>query len=319
MFSGRAARVRDIGVLTALCGSALLIGLGLLATLSTAVVYGLGGSLVINGALQLGALVALATLLTPAVRADHALSNVQVNVMTALVSFDRVFEVLDLKPLIDERPGALALRGRRPGRRSSSTTCRFRYPGRPRCRWRRWSRSPSRSPSGSDAGAGVLHDVDLHRAGRAADGAGRAVGRGQDHDQQPGVAAVRPRSGAIRIGGSDMRDVTLESLHDAVGVVTQDAHMFHDTIRANLLYARPEATEDELVAALPGGADLGPGLGRCPTGSTRSWATAATGCRAARSSGSPWPGCCSRPRRWSCSTRPPRTWTPSPRRPCSAR
>src|SRR5580700_5765218 len=109
LFSGRAGRVRDIGVLTALWGSALVTGLGLLATLSTSVVYGLGGELVIHGALQLGAMVALATLLTRLYGPITSLSNVQVNVMTALVSFDRVFEVLDLEPLIAERPGATPL------------------------------------------------------------------------------------------------------------------------------------------------------------------------------------------------------------------
>src|ERR1700722_4177723 len=109
LFSGRAGRVRDIGVLTALWGSALVTGLGLLATLSTSVVYGLGGELVIPGTLQLGAMVALATLLTRLYGPITSLSNVQVNVMTALVSFDRVFEVLDLQPLISERPGAVPL------------------------------------------------------------------------------------------------------------------------------------------------------------------------------------------------------------------
>ncbi len=109
LFSGRAARVRDIGVLTALWGSALVTGLALLATLSTSVVYGLGGELVIRGSIQIGGLVALATLLTRLYGPITSLSNVQVNVMTALVSFDRVFEVLDLKPLIAERPGAKPL------------------------------------------------------------------------------------------------------------------------------------------------------------------------------------------------------------------
>ena len=109
LFSGRASRVRDIGVLTALWGSGLVTALTLLATLSTSVVYGLGGELVIRGTLQIGAMVALATLLSRLYGPITSLSNVQVNVMTALVSFDRVFEVLDLKPLIDESPGAIPL------------------------------------------------------------------------------------------------------------------------------------------------------------------------------------------------------------------
>ena len=115
MFAGRAARVRDIGVVTAMYGSTLFIALTLLASMATAVVYGLGGALVIHGAFQLGTLVALAALLSRLYGPITALSNVQVDVMTALVSFDRVFEVLDLKPLIEERPA----RCRCPRRRGS--------------------------------------------------------------------------------------------------------------------------------------------------------------------------------------------------------
>ena len=95
----------------------------------------------------------------------------------------------------------------------------------------------------------------------------------------------------MRIGGFDIRDVTQESLHDAVGVVTQDAHLFHDTIRANLEYARPGVTEEELAEACRA-AQIWGLISVCPTAWTPSWATGATGCRAARNSGSPWPGCC---------------------------
>jgi ATP-binding cassette, subfamily B, bacterial len=178
VFAGRAARVRDIGVTTAMYGSTLFIALSLLASMATAVVYGLGGGLVIHGAIQLGTLVALAALLSRLYGPITALSNVQVDVMTALVSFDRVFEVLDLKPLIAERPGA------------GKTTI-------------------------------------THLVSRLYD----------------------PLAGVVRIGGYDIADLTLDSLHEAVGVVTQDAHMFHDTIRANLAYAKPGATEEELVEA----------------------------------------------------------------------
>ena len=130
-----------------------MTGLGLLATLSTSVVYGLGGELVIHGALQLGAMVALATLLTRLYGPITSLSNVQVNVMTALVSFDRVFEVLDLKPLIAERPGATVLRrphgcrARRAGPRIRPRRASGTRP-HPRSRWPRWSRSRCRWPSG---------------------------------------------------------------------------------------------------------------------------------------------------------------------------
>ena len=167
VFSGRAARVRDIGVVTAMYGRVFFIALVLLASMATALVYGLGGSLVIDGTISLGALVSLAALLSRMYGPITALSNVQVDVMTALVSFDRVFEVLDLKPLIQDRPGAIALprtagpgpgpagpgparacpRRGRPRRTSGSTTCRSATRPRPRCRWPRWSRSRCRCPS----------------------------------------------------------------------------------------------------------------------------------------------------------------------------
>jgi ATP-binding cassette subfamily B protein len=118
--------------------------------------------------------------------------------------------------------------------------------------------------------------------------------------------------GEVLVGGHDVRDVTLDSLHEVVGVVTQDAHMFHETIRTNLLYARPQATEAELFDALRA-AQIWDLVASLPDGLDTTSATAATGSPAARSSGSPWPGCCSRHRTSSCWTRPPRTWTPSPR------
>src|SRR5580658_6539997 len=233
LFDGRAGRVRDIGVLTALWGSALVTGLGLLATFSTSVVYGLGGWLAIRGDIKIGELVALALLLSRLYGPITSLSNVQVNVMTALVSFDRVFEVLDLEPLIAERPGAQPLPApERDGQRSASggapdvvfDDVSFRY------------------PAASEVSLASLESIALP-ALVGPSGAGKTtithlVARLYD-----------PTAGSVRIGGHDLRDITLDSLHDAVGVVTQDAHLFHDTIRENLLYARPQATEHELVLA----------------------------------------------------------------------
>ena len=160
VFAGRAAKVRDIGVITAMYGSTLFIALSLLASMATAVVYGLGGGLVIHGTFELGTLVALTALLARLYGPITALSNVQVDVMTALVSFDRVFEVLDLKPLITERPGAVALprpapataAGPPPPRRWSSTGSRSATRRPARCRWRRWNRSRCPRPSGPAAG-----------------------------------------------------------------------------------------------------------------------------------------------------------------------
>ena len=125
-------------------------------------------------------------------------------------------------------------------------------------------------------------------------------------------------SGAVRVGGHDVRDVTLQSLEDVVGYVTQDAHMFHDTIGANLRYARPGATDEQIWDALEAAQVARARRGPCPTASTPSSATAATASPAASASGWPSPGCCSRRRRSSCSTRRPPTSTPSPRPPSSA-
>ena len=177
-------------------GQVFFVALTLLASLVTALVYGLGGVLVINGTFQLGTLVALTALLGRVYGPITSLSNVQINVMTALVSFDRVFEVLDLKPLIADRPDAEDLPARWPAtagmrsrRPSSSTTCRSATRRPARCRWPRWSRSPCPRLSGRPA-AGVLHERQLPRAVREADRAGRPVRGGQDHHHRPGRAAV---------------------------------------------------------------------------------------------------------------------------------
>jgi ATP-binding cassette, subfamily B, bacterial len=263
LFSGRAARVRDIGVLTALWGSALVTGLGLLATLSTSVVYGLGGELVIHNALQLGAMVALATLLTRLYGPITSLSNVQVNVMTALVSFDRVFEVLDLKPLIAERPGATILAAAR--RDGGPVTSRgvaaaaapdiefdqvsFRYPAASEVSLASLESIALPVAERTGPGQEALTDVSFRApAGKLTALVGPS-GAGKTTITHLVSRMYDPTGGVVRIGGADIRDVTLESLHDVVGVVTQDAHLYHDTIRANLLYARPAASEHELVLA----------------------------------------------------------------------
>jgi ATP-binding cassette subfamily B protein len=257
VFAGRAARVRDIGVVTAMYGGTLFIALTLLASAATAVVYGVGGTLVIHHAFQLGTLVALTALLARLYGPITALSNVQVDVMTALVSFDRVFEVLDLKPLIQEKPGAVPLRASAPaadGQPVSAPAVDFRQVS-------------FHYPAASEVSLASLESIALPAPERA--GSAQPVLRGVTFQAPPGqlTALVGPSGagkttithlvsrlydpdqGAVLVGGQDLRDVTLESLHDAVGVVTQDAHMFHDTIRANLSYARPEATEADLVAA----------------------------------------------------------------------
>ncbi len=258
LFSGRAGRVRDIGVLTALWGSALVTGLGLLATMSTSVVYGLGGWLVIKGSLQIGGMVALAALLTRLYGPITSLSNVQVNVMTALVSFDRVFEVLDLKPLIDEKSDAAALaapqrdgQAPRPGSAPDVEfdQVSFRYPSAAEVSLASLESIALPAPEKTGPNQLALTDVSFCAPACRLTALVGPSGAGKTTITHLVSRLYDPVAGSVRIAGTDIRDVTLESLRDVVGVVTQDAHLYHDTIRANLLYARPEATEHELVLA----------------------------------------------------------------------
>jgi ATP-binding cassette, subfamily B, bacterial len=255
-FASRAAKVRDIGVVTAMYGQVLFVALTLLASLVTAVVYGLGGTLVIRGTFQIGTLVALTTLLGRVYGPITSLSSVQINVMTALVSFDRVFEVLDLKPLIAEKPDAVPLPRIAEANGQGALApeiefedVSFRYPSASEVSLASLESIALPAPERRDAGTGVLHGVGF----RAPSGKLTALvgpsGAGKTTITALAARLYDPNEGTVRIGGFDVRDVTQESLHDVVGVVTQDAHLFHDTIRANLTYARPEATELELIEA----------------------------------------------------------------------
>jgi ATP-binding cassette subfamily B protein len=251
--------VRDIGVVTAMYGSTLFIALTLLASMATAVVYGLGGTLVIHHAFQLGTLVALTALLARLYGPITALSNVQVDVMTALVSFDRVFEVLDLKPLIQEQPGAVPLRAAAPagnGHVGSAPApaidfdhVSFHYPAASEVSLASLESIALPVPEHAGGNQPVLREVTFHAPSGQLTALVGPSGAGKTTITHLVSRLYDPDEGAVRIGGQDLREVTLDSLHDAVGVVTQDAHMFHDTIRANLGYARPEATEAELIAA----------------------------------------------------------------------
>jgi ATP-binding cassette, subfamily B, bacterial len=257
VFAGRAGRVRDIGVVQTMYGSALFIALTLLASLATAVVYGVGGKLVIDGAFQVGALVALAGLLSRLYGPITALSNVQVNVMTALVSFDRVFEVLDLRPLIEDRPDAVPLVLAAQGNGSAAGPSAnivfdhvsFRYPAASEVSLASLESIALPQPERTDANMGVLHDVSFTAPAEQLTALVGPSGAGKTTITHLVSRLYDPDDGAVRIGGFDIRDVTQDSLHDVVGVVTQDAHLFHDTIRANLAYARPGATEQELIDA----------------------------------------------------------------------
>jgi len=252
LFAANAHKVREIGVTRDMYGSVFMIAITLLTALLTAVVYGVGGTLVIRGGLEFGTLVALSQLLTRVYGPIASLSNVQVTVMTALVSFDRVFEVLDLKPLITEKPDAVTL----PARDVAGTApeirfdqVSFRYPTAAEVSLASLESIALKQPERTDAAAGVLHEISFTAPAGQLTALVGPSGAGKTTITQLVARMYDPNDGAVLIGGHDIRDVTLESLHDVVGVVTQDAHLFHDTIRTNLLYARPSATNAELVEA----------------------------------------------------------------------
>jgi len=245
VFRDRTGRVRDIGVTTAMYGRIFFTGLILTASLATALVYGFGGFLVVHKELSLGTLVAMTLYLTRLYGPLTSLSNVQVDVMTALVSFDRVFEVLDLPPMIDEKPDAVALE--RGPAEVSFEHVDFRYP-----RPEEVSLASLESVAVMERTGGqqILFDVCfVAEPGELVALVGPS-GAGKTTISHLAARLYDVKSGAVRINGYDVRDVTLSSLQSVVGVVTQDAHLFHDTIRANLLYARHEASEADLIEAL---------------------------------------------------------------------
>ncbi|MGW0231689.1 ABC transporter ATP-binding protein [Actinopolymorpha singaporensis] len=245
-FGQRAARVRDIGVTQAMYSRVFFTALMLVASLSVALVYGWGGVQAVAGALSVGTLVALTAYLTRLYGPLTALSNVHVDIMTALVSFERVFEVLDLEPLVKNLPGARDLPAEVPASIEFDRVS-FEYP-----RAAEVSLASLETVAVLDqtVSTQVLHEVSVRaEAGQLVALVGQS-GAGKTTMTHLVTRMYDVTAGAVRVGGIDVRDLTLESLRDAIGVVTQDPHMFHDTIRANLLYAKPDATEDELVEAL---------------------------------------------------------------------
>jgi ATP-binding cassette, subfamily B, bacterial len=246
-FAAKAGRVRDIGVTQAMYARFFIAALSLTAALATAVVYGWGGVQAIDGALTVGTVVALAAYLTRLYAPLTALSNVQIDVMTALVSFDRVFEVLDLPPMIVDAPDARDV-PRGPASIEFDGVD-FRYPTAEEVSL---ASLESVAVLDTTASSQVLFDVSFTIT------PGQMVALvGPSGAGKTTISQLLPRlydvtGGAIRINGLDVREATLASITATVGVVTQDAHLFHDTIRANLLYARPDATEADLASALAG-------------------------------------------------------------------
>ncbi|WP_438489230.1 ABC transporter ATP-binding protein [Streptomyces sp. S186] len=261
-FAARARRVRDIGVRSAMVQTYFVTALTLVSALALAVVYGLGGFLALRGQLEAGSIVSLALLLTRLYAPLTALSGAHIEVMSALVSFERVFEVLDLEPLITERPDA------RPVPRGPVSVefdaVRFGYPSADKVSLASLEEVATLDTRGGEE---VLHGVSF----RAEPGQMVAL-VGSSGAGKSTIAQLLPRlydadSGAVRLAGVDVRDLTAASLRDTLGMVTQDGHLFHDSIRENLLLAAPEATEDalwdalrrarldELIAGLPDGLD----------------------------------------------------------------
>lgn len=250
MFASRARRLRDVGVVTSVYGRSFFIIIALIAALGMALAYGLGGDLVIAGALKIGTLVALITLLARLYAPINQLSNLQVNVMTALVSFDRLFEVLDLSPLIAQAPDAYPLP---PAAGPTAPAIEFdhvwfRYPAASTVSLPSLETIALPAPERADDGW-VLMDVSF----RAPTGQLTALvglsGAGKTTISHLVPRLYDPSLGTVSLDGHDLRELTLRSVHDVVGVITQDAHLFHDTLRGNLLYAQPEATEREMIEA----------------------------------------------------------------------
>jgi ATP-binding cassette subfamily B protein len=244
-FASKAAVVRDLGVHISLVQRVFFAAMLAVPALATALVYGVGGHLALDGTLTVGTLLAIATLLVRLLGPLQGLSNVRIDVMTALVSFERVFEVLDLPSLIQEKPEAVAL---------PPTAARLEFDrvafGYPRADEVSLASLEVVARAESRDSGPVLRDITFTAEPGQMIALVGPSGAGKTTITHLVARLYDVGAGAVRVGGHDVREVTLQSLEDVVGYVTQDAHMFHDTIRSNLLYARPGADDPEIWAAL---------------------------------------------------------------------
>ncbi|UAK33918.1 ABC transporter ATP-binding protein/permease [Nocardia asteroides] len=244
-FALRARRVRDIGVRTAMLQTVFVTSLTLVSALAIALVYGLGGWYALRGQLDAGAVVSLSLLLTRLYSPLTALASARMEIMSALVSFERVFEVLDLKPLIEDAPDAKSVPEGPVAVELDAVS--FGYPSADKV-----SLASLEDVANLDTRGGVevLHQVSLRAEPGQLIALVGSSGAGKSTIAQLVSRLYDVEGGAVRLNGADVRELTSRSIRETVGLVTQDGHLFHDTIRANLLLARPEATEDELWDAL---------------------------------------------------------------------
>ena len=243
-FRSRARRVADIGIKMAMLNRLFFIALTSVAAIATAFAYGIGGHLAIQGGVTVGTLLAITALLARLYGPLTALSNVRIDVMTSLVSFERVFEVLDLEPMVKNREKAIELKTAQP--RIEFKNVNFSYP---RAEEISLASLESAAKAETVQSGQVLNDLSFV----AAPGTMTAL-VGPSGAGKTTISALLPRlydvtDGAISIDGHDIRDLTLESLRDSIGVVMQDAHLFHETIAENLRYAKQDATEEEMIQA----------------------------------------------------------------------